>query len=282
LRVTCPTHGTTLELHAPPRRVISFVSSATETLFQLGCGESLIGVTPYCERYVENLAVPVVGDYLKADLASLQALEPDLVLVTSGIQAAFARRLSQAGLPVYALPLPASRFGILENQVALGGLMHRVAEARALGTRMEAGFAQLIATAPARRPTVFIEMWCGRHLRGIGGLSFIQDLVELAGGDPVPAVASEAYPTPDLEAVAAARPEVVLFFQEPEFPVNARALLAQRDWDWGPRVIASDITKGKNIIHDGPSYLDTARWLRGQLHGVEKRNTEDTEITQGA
>jgi len=249
----------------PPRRVVSFVSSATETLFALGCGEALVGVTPYCARYVDNLAVPIAGDYLQADLDHLHRLEPDLVLVTSGIQTAFARRLAAAGLPVHALPLPASRFGILENQITLGGLMHRVAEARDLCTRMEAGFAQLIATAPARRPTVFIEMWCGRHLRGIGGLSFIHDLVELAGGVAVPQVRSEAYPKPDLDAVASLKPDAILFFHEPEFPVDAEALLAERGWNWGPRLISSDITKGRIIIHDGPSYLDTARWLRHQL-----------------
>ncbi|MBI1754389.1 MAG: ABC transporter substrate-binding protein [Acidobacteria bacterium] len=249
----------------PPRRVVSFVSSATETLFALGCGEALVGVTPYCGRYVPNLGVPIAGDYLKADIDHLRSLEPDLVLVTSGIQAALAKRLAEAGLPVHALPLPASRFGILENQIALGGLMHRVAEARALCTRMEAGFAELIASAPLLRPTVFIEMWCGRHLRGIGGLSFIHDLVELAGGVAVPMVRSEAYPVPDLELVAALRPQAILFFQEPEFPVDAEATLAGRGWSWGPRIISSDITKGRNIIHDGPSFLDTARWLRDQL-----------------
>ncbi len=256
---------TPLSLATVPQRIISFVSSATETLFDLGCGESVVGVTPYCSRYVEGLQAPIAGDYLKADLTQLRELEPDLVLVTSGIQSALAKRLAEAGLPVHALPLPASRFGILENQIALGGLMHKVAEARALCTHMEAGFANLIATAPARRPSVFIEMWCGRHLRGIGGLSFIHDLVELAGGVAIPTVRSEAYPVPDLELVAALRPDVVLFFQEPEFPVDATALLAQRGWNWGPRVISSDITKGQNIIHDGPSYFDTARWLREQL-----------------
>jgi iron complex transport system substrate-binding protein len=147
--------------------------------------------------------------------------------------------------------------------------MHRVAEARELGTRMEAGFARLIASAPSHRPTVFIEMWCGRHLRGVGGLSFIHDLVELAGGVAVPRVRSEAYPRPDLDAVAALRPEVILFFDEPEFPVDGAALIVQRGWDWGPRLINSDITKGRNIIHDGPSYLDTAWWLREQLQGLD-------------
>ncbi|WP_306590410.1 ABC transporter substrate-binding protein [Geothrix sp. 21YS21S-4] len=268
MRVTCPVHGTVLHLDAPPRRVVSFVSSATEALFALGCGDSLVGVTPYCGRYVENLQVPVAGDYLKADLNGLRALEPDLVLVTSGIQTTFAQRLAEAGLPVFALPLPASRFGILENQITLGGLMHRVAEARVLSSRMEAGFAALAASAPSKRPTVFVEMWCGRHLRGIGGLSFIHDLVELAGGTPVPPPAAEAYPHPDLDAVAATRPDAILLFQEPEHPVDGAALLADRGWDWNPRIIDSDITKGHNIIHDGPSYLDTARWLKEQIQNA--------------
>ena len=263
--MTCPIYGTKLDFSSPPRRVISFVSSATETLFALGCGDAVIGVTPYCARYVEGLTVPVVGDYLKADLHALLALNPDLVLVTTGIQTAFATRMAEAGLPVFALPLPASRFGILENQITLGGLLHRVGEARVLCTRMEAGFAELIALPTPHRPTVFMEMWCGRHLRGIGGLSFIHDLIELAGGIAVPGPRSEAYPVPDLDAVAKARPEAILFFQEPEYPVDGVALMAQRSWSWGPRIINSTITKGQNIIHDGPSYLDTARWLRGQL-----------------
>lgn len=265
--VIAPLPMAKLDLARPPRRVISFVSSATETLFALGCGDAVVGVTPYCGRYVENLQAPIAGDYLKADLNHLRSLEPDLILLTSGIQTALANRLAEAGLPVHTLPLPASRFGILENQIALGGLMHRVAEARALSSRMEAGFAELLARPTTHRPTVFIEMWCGRHLRGIGGLSFIHDLVELAGGVAIPPVRSEAYPTPDLGAVAALRPEVILFFQEPEYPVDGAALIAERGWTWGPRLIQSDITKGRNLIHDGPSFLDTARWLRGQLQG---------------
>ena len=47
--------------------------------------------------------------------------------------------------------------------------------------------------------------------------------------------------------------------------MDATALMASRGWFWGPRVIHSDITKGRNITHDGPSFLDTARWLRGEL-----------------
>lgn len=267
MRVTCPAFGTVLDLDRPPRRVVSFVSSATETLFELGCGGAVVGVTPYCARYVDGLAAPVVGDYLKADLAALKALEPDLVLVTLGIQTAFGRRLAQAGLPVFALPLPASRHGILENQLTLGGLMHRVPEARALNRRLEAGFAALLADAPAHPLAVFAELWFGRHLRGVGGLTFIHDLIELAGGRPVALPGSEAYPRLDEATLKTLRPERWILFQEPEFPVDAAALRAQRGWPEGVPVIASTVDKGRNLIHDGPSFLDTARWLKAQLVG---------------
>jgi len=265
VKISCPAFGTTLDFNEPPRRVVSFVSSATETLFALGCGDAVIGVTSYCGRYVEGLRAPVVGDYLKTDLDALKVLNPDLVLVTLGIQTAFGRRLAQAGLPVYALPLPCSRFGILENQLILGGLLQRVPEARALCDRMEEAFAELKRTAPRPRPTVFAELWFGHHLRTIEGLTFIHDLIELAGGEPLFGRAAGAYPKPDLDAVARLRPEVLLLFQEPEFPVDAAALVAQRGWDWNPRIVLSTVDRGRNLIHDGPSYLETAEWLRMQL-----------------
>jgi ABC-type Fe3+-hydroxamate transport system substrate-binding protein len=267
MKLTCPAFGTQLEFATPPKRVVSLVSSATETLAALGCADALIGVSPYCSRYVADLDTPVVGDYLHADLEALKALQPDLVLVTLGIQTAFGRRLAEAGLPVFALPLPCSRFGILENQMALGGLMHRVSEARILGNDMEAAFAELRRTAPTPRPRVFVELWFGRHQRGIEGLTFIHDLVELAGGIPLFGHVPGAYPKPDLAAVASLRPEILLLFQEPEFPVDAEALLRSRGWDWAPRIVNSTVDRGRNIIHDGPSYLDTARWLRDQFRG---------------
>lgn len=267
MKIHCPSFGSSLEFSAPPSRIVSFVSSATETLFALGCGDSVIGVTPYCARYVEGLHAPVVGDYLKADLEALKALKPDLVLVTLGIQTSFGRRMALSGLPVYALPLPCSRFGILENQMSLGGLMQRVPEARALCDRMEEGFAELKRSAPERPPTVFAELWFGRHQRTVEGLTFIHDLIELAGGAPLFGRSAGAYPVPDLAAVARLRPEILLLFQEPEFPVDAEALIRERGWDWKPRIVHSTVDRGRNLIHDGPSYLDTARWLRDQFQG---------------
>jgi ABC-type Fe3+-hydroxamate transport system substrate-binding protein len=267
VRVPVPALGTALALERPASRVVSLVSSATETLFALGAGDTVVGVTPYCGRYVADLAAPVVADYVSGDPRAIAAARPDLVVATDGVQLPFARRLAAAGLPVFLLPVPRSRAGILENTVALGALVGRVAAARALADALEGACAELVRTAPARRPRAYCELWFGRHVRRPGGLSFVHDLLWLAGLDPVHGGRPDAYEPPDLAEVARLAPEWVVIFSEPEHPVDARALVSERGWDrsFAPRLAVSTVDRGRNLIHDGPSFVDTARWLRAQL-----------------
>jgi iron complex transport system substrate-binding protein len=267
LALTSPALGRRVELAAPPARIVSLVSSATETLFALGLGEAVVGVTPYCARYVPGLAAPVVADYVSADPEEVRAVRPDLVVATDGVQLPLARRLSEAGLPVVLLPVPQSRFGILENTVALGALTGRLTRARALCDALEHACAELVATAPPRRPRAYAELWFGRHVRRPGGRAFVHDLLQLAGLDPVHGDEPDGYAVPDLAEVGRLAPEVVVVFSEPEYPVDAAALVRERGWDlaFAPRVVASSVARGQNLIHDGPSFVETARWLRAEV-----------------
>jgi ABC-type Fe3+-hydroxamate transport system substrate-binding protein len=235
-------------------------------------------VTPWCARYVPGLAAPVVAEYVAGDPAAIAAVRPDLVLATDGVQLPLARRLAAAGLPVFLLPVPRSRAGILENARALGGLVGRVAEARALCDRLEADCAALLARAPATRPRGYAELWFGRHVRRPGGLSFVSDVLWLAGLAPVHADRADAYEPPDLEEVARLAPEWVVVFSEPEHPVDAGALVAARGWDraFAPRIAVSTVDRGRNLIHDGPSFVETARWLRAELERPPRGPTDPT------
>lgn len=58
-----------------------------------------------------------------------------------------------------------------------------------------------------------------------------------------------------------------MVFSEPEHPVDPAALVAERGWDraFAPRLVVSTTDRGRNLIHDGPSLLETARWLAGEL-----------------
>jgi ABC-type Fe3+-hydroxamate transport system substrate-binding protein len=267
LRVHVPALGATLTLDGPAGRVVSLVSSATETLFAIGAGEVVAGVTPWCARYVPALAAPVVAEYVSGDAARIASVRPDLVVATDGVQLPLARRLQAAGLPVVLLPVPRSRAGILENTVLLGALVGRLAAARALSDRLEGECAELVRTAPARRPRAYCELWFGSHVRRPGGLAFVHDLLWLAGVDPVHGDRPDAYERPDLGEVPLLAPEWVVVFSEPEHPVDAHALVRERGWDraFAPRVAVSTVERGRNLIHDGPSFVETARWLRAQI-----------------
>jgi len=260
--------GDRVTIPARPRRIVSLVSGLTEAIWAMGLESRVAAVSQYCARYVDIAGRPVAGRYLQIDEAVLAAVRPDLVLMTGGVQLGVARRLAAAGWPVYVLPLPESFFGILENIRRLGALLGEMDAALTLTAKLEREAERLRATAPAARPRVLAELWCGRHVRMVGGLTFIQDLITLAGGENIWAAAPGGYLRLDRAGVEARRPDtVVVFWEEDDHVVDVPALLAARGWPgrWPFRVIEAGIQRGRNLIHDGPSLLETARWLRGRM-----------------
>lgn len=263
-RVRCEPLGGIVELPARPRRVVSLVSGWTEAIWEMGLAERVAGVSEYCVRYVDTHDRVVVGDYLRVNEAMLRELRPDLVLMTGGVQLEVARKLASAGFPVFVLPLPDSYFGVLENIRRLGALLGDMGAAQTLTAKMQARAAALRAGAPARSPAAVIELWCGRHTRMIGGLTFVHDIVELAGYRNVFGGRGEGYLELDREAIAEARPELVVLFREGEGAVVDLAVWRETSGWRGP-VIEAGIAKGRSLIHDGPSMLDTAGWLQSEL-----------------
>ena len=139
------------------------VSAATEALYAIGRGHRVIGCSRYCGRYIRDLNKPVAGDYLRIDKQRFAELDPDLVLVTTGLQRKLGLKLANRGLPVYALPLPNSFYGIIENNVVLGALLNEIRAGRELSLRME-------AEAAALRPLI---RWLGPGFMWNSGLDGI-------------------------------------------------------------------------------------------------------------
>ncbi len=263
LRVYCDSLGSFVNLSAKPKRIISLVSGLTEALFEMGYGAQVVGVSAHCSRYVPNLTVPVVGDYLQVDENQIKQLEPDLILTTTGVQRGLGRKLSEHGFPVYPCPLPNSLHGILENVTTLGALLDEVDSARALTQRWSRFFLDLETAAPLPRPRVYAECWLGKHVRMVGGFTFIHDIITAAGGENIFGAHRQGYLPLDIAAAERAQPEILLSFSEPDYPIDVNFLQKERGWNL--RVIVSDVTRGQNIIHDGPSMMETAAWLKQQI-----------------
>jgi iron complex transport system substrate-binding protein len=269
MRIPSPTLGYTLQTDCSIRRIISLNSGYTEALFSMGLGNRLVGVSAYCSRYCDTAGLPAAGDYLTADTGLIKELKPDLILTTAGVQLPLARRLQAEHLPVHALPLAGTIWSLCDAWVQLASLCGEAQEGRNFADTFIASL-QKLREGWGRTPvSLYAELWFGSHQRTAGSQTHIQDLLRYAGADPLFASEPWAYETPDLEAVKAKRPKVFLGFSEPEYPVDFTALAEQRGWaeEFSPQIISSGITRGQNIIHDGPSLLETARWLQDRLRG---------------
>lgn len=108
-----------------------------------------------------------------------------------------------------------------------------------------------------------------------GGLTFVNDLIEAAGGENIFGDTRTGYLPLDLPEVARRRPNIFLCFSEPEYPVQATDLQRERGWTF--QTLQADITPSHNIIHDGPSMMEAARWLRQSVQTIRdmKRYAEE-------
>lgn len=105
-------------------------------------------------------------------------------------------------------------------------------------------------------------------MRSIGGLTYINDLISIAGGAQIFADKRQGYFIPEFEEVVNRRPDVFLVFAEEEYPVEAHRLFEERGWKGSltVKIVQSSVRRGQNLIQEGPSILETASWLQEQLH----------------
>lgn len=166
-----------------PTRVVCLTEETTETLYRLGAGDRVVGVSGFTVRPPEARRKPRVSSFLDADFEKILALKPDLVLGFSDLQADLGRELCKRGVPVY-LFNQRSIAEILQAVRLIGALVGLSAEADLLATQLRQNLERLAAEATAlpRRPRMFFEEW---HEPLISGIRWCSELLELVGGDDV-------------------------------------------------------------------------------------------------
>src|SRR5215208_4621595 len=148
-------------LHAPyPQRIVCLTEETTETLYLLGQGDRIVGVSGYTVRPPEARLKPRISAFINAKFDKIEALRPDLVLAFSDLQADLGAELVRRGLAVVTFN-QRSVDEILQMIGMLGGLVGCQAEAEILADRLNAGLDAVRASAArfAQRPRVFFEEW---------------------------------------------------------------------------------------------------------------------------
>jgi len=166
-----------------PSRIICLTEETTETLYLLGQGDRIVGVSGYTVRPPEARLKPKVSAFINAKFDKIQALKPDLVLAFSDLQADLCAELVRRGMNVVVFN-QRSVAEILQMIAMLGGLIGCQTEAERLADNLRADLDRL-ADAGARFPRrlrVFFEEWDDPP---ISGIRWVEELVTIAGGTPL-------------------------------------------------------------------------------------------------
>lgn len=168
----------------PPARIVCLTEETVETLYLLGEERRIVGVSGYAVRPARvRREKPRVSAFISADVPKILALEPDLVLAFSDLQADIAAALIRYGVSVHAFN-QRDVAGILAMMRTLGALVGAGGKAErlaaALGERVAA--ARENSRSLARRPKLYFEEWDDPMISGIG---WVSELVEAAGATDI-------------------------------------------------------------------------------------------------
>jgi iron complex transport system substrate-binding protein len=165
----------------PPSRIVCLTEETVETLYLLGEQHRIVGVSGYAVRPPQvRREKPRVSAFTTANIAKILALDPDLVLTFSDLQAPIVAELVQAGVAVHAFN-QRDLAGILAMVRTLGALVGAVDKAELLVRSYQARLTK--ASVRGRpRPRVYFEEWDDPL---ISGICWVSELIEIAGGDDV-------------------------------------------------------------------------------------------------
>ncbi|GAB6187316.1 helical backbone metal receptor [Thermopirellula anaerolimosa] len=200
---------------AVPQRVVSLSPSITETLFALGVGDRVVGVTDFCRYPPEAADLPKVGGYLNPSAEAVLRLQPDLVIVPAGAQR-FEEMFEHFSLPVLTVD-----HRNLEGVFASFETLGRVFGVEERGRKEAAMLRERLDRVAERwrgrpRPRVLlaidrtIEENRLRDVYAAGDDGFLDQVIELAGGENAAKHLGVPFPVLSAEGILRLDPEVIV------------------------------------------------------------------------
>jgi iron complex transport system substrate-binding protein len=218
----------TVTLPASARRIISLAPSITESLFAIGAGEQVVGVTDYCNFPPEATRRQHVGGMITPSIETIVSLQPDLILVSmeGNLREDFLR-LVDLHAPLV-VTNPRTLDGIARSLHLLGALTGHTAQADSLVRHLTAQRRRILARISARtqRVLMFVSL---QPLIAVGADTFLHDLLTCAGAANLAARTGMTYPPYSREAMTAEDPDVILILSD-ALPVPERVTTLYPEW----------------------------------------------------
>jgi len=261
--------GRRVRLPVEIRRIVSLAPSLTETVFALGAGDRLVGVTDYCDYPAEALTRTKVGGPINPSLEQIAALHPDVVLAQAngGNRLETVEALEHLGIPVYATGARTVD-EILESTRTLAALIGAGEKGSGVVADLRARLDHLKERLAGRKPRrVFFVVW-HEPLITIGKHTFLADALRYAGGE-VAIELEQDWPRLSLEEVVRVQPEVIVFASAHAEAVQQTVAELRESRGW--RQLSAVQQQRIAVISDavnrpGPRLVDAIEELARQLH----------------
>jgi iron complex transport system substrate-binding protein len=202
--------GSAAAATSPPRRIVSLAPAVTETLFALGAGGEVVGVSQYCDYPPEVAHLPRVGSFLTPNVEAIVGLRPDLII---GPELSSSQRevraLQTMGYPTLTID-DNSLEGIEQSISLIGARTGREREAARLLATIQAHIDSVRARIAQTKPRTVVMLVGHQPIVAVGRGTFLDGLLKLAGGDNLADLSDQSWPHLSLEYVIAIRPEVIL------------------------------------------------------------------------
>lgn len=225
--------GTEFHFEKQPGRIISLIPSITESLFYIGAGSQIVGVTKYCNFPEAAKKLPRIGD-LNLNYEKIVSLNPDLIIGDPVLISKSFDKLRSLNLKVLALRTQKIQ-EILTTLNDLGQITGHPKEAAEVTANMKKAIDEIISrTSGVDHPRVFLEVW-DQPLMTVGADAFLGELITLAGGENIARDITRAWAQISEEVVIQKNPEIVLlltgkkdiYMKRPEWK-NVAAIQAGR------------------------------------------------------
>ncbi len=195
---------------APPLRIVSLAPSVTETLFALGEGGAVIGVSQYCDYPPAATRLPKVGTFLTPNVEAIAALRPDLI-IGPGLSSSRREVRALEAMGYQTMTVNDNSLADIEQSIArIGARTGEQAAARRLLGAIRAHLDQVRARLKRTKPRTVVMLVEHQPMVAVGHGTFLDDLLQLAGGDNIAGHSAQNWPRLSLEYIIAMRPEVIL------------------------------------------------------------------------
>ena len=260
--------GTAVELEAEPQRIVSLTPAVTEILFALGAGPRVVATTDFDDYPPEAVELPDVASFTAVDIEQIVGLEADLVIAGGNFfnPPESIVRLRSLGVPVIVVYAP-TLDAVLTDIRVIGTAVGLGDEAAEMADAMQAGFdgvAQASAAQPS--PRTFYELDATSAIYTAADGSFIEQMIELAGGDPITTGSPTDFAIP-LERLIEADPELILL-GDAAYGVTAEQVAERAGWDVMTAVRTGEIRPVNDLIvtRPGPRLVEGLRELALAIH----------------